>query len=386
MDPKKILTNKSFCPLPWTGFQLDPTGNVRNCIIAKEFIGNIHKNTIEEILQSPKNLEIKEAMLKDEKPYSCSGCHLQEKHRKNDFESISSRLYYLKNLSPFIDLNLYDDINNFSLHHVDLRWTNACNQACTYCGPTASSKWAIELGKKVKSDKSRRQLVKNFVFSNIKKLKNVYLAGGEPMLMKENKEFLELLYKENKDVDIRVNTNLSTTDTGVFELLCKFKNVHWTVSIETIKEQYNYVRYHGKWEDFLKNLDIIKNLKSHKISFNMLYFVLNAFDIFETIEFFQKKGFHNNSFIIGPLYDPLPLNILNLPARSIEKIRNNLQNKINENPGWLLQNSYENILAYLDTPFDSNIELTKRFFLEMDKRRGTDSRKVFPKLYSEISN
>ena len=63
---------------------------------------------------------------------------------------------------------------------------------------------------------------KDFVFENVSDLKNVYLAGGEPMLMKENYEFLKLLKVKNPNCNIRVNTNLSTTGTGIFELLCTF--------------------------------------------------------------------------------------------------------------------------------------------------------------------
>ena len=107
--------------------------------------------------------------------------------------SISSRLYYLKEIGSKTDLTLYDKTQNFDLKHVDLRWTNSCNQACVYCGPEYSSKWATELNQKVKSKKESRQEVKDFVFENISGLENVYLAGGEPMLMKENVEFLKLL-------------------------------------------------------------------------------------------------------------------------------------------------------------------------------------------------
>ena len=63
------------------------------------------------------------------------------------------------------------------------------------------------------------------------------MAGGEPMLMKENKEFLDLLYKKNPNATIRINTNLSKTNTGIFDTVCKFKNVHWTISVESIDEE-----------------------------------------------------------------------------------------------------------------------------------------------------
>ena len=107
MDTKEILTNKSFCTLPWTGFELEPNGNIKNCIISKEKLGNIEQQHIESILLGEKNTSLKEKMIADQKPNNCSGCYLQEKGR-NSVSSISSRLYYTKELAPHIDKNLYD--------------------------------------------------------------------------------------------------------------------------------------------------------------------------------------------------------------------------------------------------------------------------------------
>jgi len=380
------LLDKNFCVLPWTGFQLEPNGVVKNCIISEDTIGNIHQNSIENILQSKKNLEIKTQMLNKEFPNNCTGCYFQEKDRATSFENISSRLYYAKELGPHINNNLLDSKNNFDLSHVDLRWTNHCNQACVYCGPEYSSKWATELGETIKSDKRAKDQVKKYVFNNVKQLKNVYLAGGEPLLINENRAFLKLLLEKNPNVTLRVNTNLSSTKTGVFELLCKFKNVHWTVSVESMDKEYEYIRYHGSWKDFIKNLKHIQTL-NHKISFNMLYFILNYKSIFDCIDYFKSIGFHNNSFIIGPLYTPLFLNIKHLPQKILNEVIDILKTKINEKPGFYLQNSLENCLKYLtQTNFHANIDLVRDRIKVMDKRRNLDSKKIFPELYEEVFN
>ena len=136
------LLQKNFCAIPWSGFELEPNGNVKNCIISKDVIGNIHNNDIETII---KNNPIRKQMLNGEYPSNCEGCYLQEKHRPNNFDSISSRLYYAKQLGPKIKTDLLDNADNFDLTHIDLRWSNSCNQACVYCGSNYSSKWAMEL-------------------------------------------------------------------------------------------------------------------------------------------------------------------------------------------------------------------------------------------------
>tara|TARA_R100001163_G_C5049270_1_gene186215 strand:+ start:256 stop:1401 length:1146 start_codon:yes stop_codon:yes gene_type:complete len=377
------LLDKNFCIIPWTGFEVEPDGTVKNCVISKDKIGNIHEESIEEIIA--KN-PLRKQMLEGKYPSNCAGCYLQEKHRPNNFDSISSRLYYAKHLANKVPKDLFDSENNFTLKHVDVRWSNSCNQACVYCGPEYSSKWAKEMGVKIPKNDKNKEKLKNYIYKNINTLENVYLAGGEPLLMKENKDFLERLYKANPNCTVRVNTNCSKTNTGVMDSICRFKNVHWTISVESIGTEYEYIRHHGKWSDFLENLKTISKLQ-HRITFNMLYFILNYKSIFDTVTFFQNLGFHNNSFVIGPITTPESLNVLNLPENELAKEREKLQLIINNRPGFLLQNSWENLLSYLtDTQFHANIEATKKTLKIMDLRRNIDSTKVFPKLYQEVLN
>jgi len=384
MDPKKLLTNKSICALPWTGFEMEPNGTIKNCIISEDRLGNINENKIKDILSGEKNLNLKEQMLADQKPKNCQGCYLQEKNRSN-LSSISSRLYYLKEVGSKVNLDIYDKKDNFTLKHVDLRWTNSCNQACVYCSPLLSSKWAQELGVNVKSDKEARREVKEFVTSHVTDLVNVYLAGGEPMLMKENMEFLGLLKEKNPNCNIRINTNLSTTETGIFDLLASFPNVHWTVSVDTMEKEYEYIRHHGSWDDFTKNLTAIRKL-NHKISFNMLHFILNYDSVFDTVNYFKNLGFHDNSFIIGPLYKPAHLNLLNLPEHMVQRVTERLQALLHLHPKGYLKNSYENLLEYYtNTAWEKNINGFIEQTKTRDFRRGTDCSSVFPQLFEELN-
>lgn len=383
MDHKSFLKNKSICTLPWSGFELEPDGSVKNCVISTTKMGNINDVHIQDIINGDANVALKKDMLADRMPANCSGCHLQEKHRSN-LSSISSRLYYHKELGKHMDMKMFDDATNFSLKHVDLRWTNACNQACVYCSPELSSKWAQEMGVRIKSDTEARERVKQLVYDNIEGLENVYLAGGEPMLMKENFDFLKRLKQANPGCNVRVNTNLSTTKTGIFELLCDFENVHWTVSVETIGRQYEYIRHHGSWSDFTENLQEIKKL-DHKISFNMLHFILNHMSLFQCVDHLKSLGFHDNSLIIGPLYSPRHYNILNLPEAMLDRVKNEIQQRLTHGAEGYLKNSYENLLTYYnDTIWTKDIDSFIKATMIQDQRRSVDARMVFPELFEEL--
>jgi sulfatase maturation enzyme AslB (radical SAM superfamily) len=379
MDARDIIKNKSFCPLPWTGFIVQQSGEVKNCVLAKDSIGDLQKQDILQIVHSKENKEIKTQMLSDNKPASCVGCYKLEEN-KNSFDIISQRIYYLKELRS-VDTKLYDSINNFDLRTADLRWSNQCNQACVYCGPHNSTLWAKEVGGGKSMTDDRKKHLKDYIFSNIKNFKNVYLAGGEPLLMNENQEFLELLMKDNPDVTLRVNTNLSAIESKVGKLIAQFGNVHWTVSVESMGDAYEYIRYGGSWKKFQTNLSEIKKISHHKISFNMLYFILNHVKIFDCIDFLRDMGFHDNSFIIGPIYEPKYLNILNLPQHKIDLCKKILNDRIQEKPGHFLEDSYKNLLDYLNTDFKKQLPESYSGLELLDKRRKLNSKKIFAEVY-----
>lgn len=378
MQAKDMLTNRAFCPIPWTGIMYNFNGTVKNCIRSAESIGDIKHNKIEQILEN--DYLIKKNMQAGQKFSRCNPCYELEQE-KNSFDIISDRVFYLKELHN-VESTLYST-NDFSLHTVDLRWSNLCNFSCVYCNPEFSSKWASEQGIAIMSPAEPNIAeFKNFIFDKVSQLQHAYLAGGEPLLMKENLEFLELLKKTNTNINLRVNTNLSKVDTKIFDLICGFKNVHWIVSVEAMYDQYEYIRHGGVWENFVHNLNTIKQL-NHKISFNMLHFLLNHFGVFDCVDYLVKLGFHNNSFIIGALTGPTYLDIRHLPENVLQSVKSILRDRIDNGPGYLLENSYKNLLAHLDRPFNKDLAGSFEKLADMDARRGLNSREIFKDLYKE---
>ena len=378
MTPKDMLTNPQFCPMPWTGMMYNFNGEVKNCIRSAGPLGNIKDQPIEQILID--NNRPRQQQIVDQLPVeTCHTCYDLERGKKG-FDHISDRVFYIRELKN-TPVDTYQ-VGRFDLQTIDVRWTNLCNFACVYCSPEFSSKWSEEL--KIRHNMPNEQQLmdfKNHVYDHAGQLKHVYLAGGEPLLMKEN---LTLLEKLNPDTNIRINTNLSKVDTRMFEAVCAFPNVHWTVSVETQADEFEYIRYGGSWPDFLDNLTIIKKL-NHKISFNMLHFLLNYNSIFDCVDFLKGQGFHNNSFVIGAMLRPEYLNIRNLPQDVLNSVKSKLQDRLDQKPGYLLEDSYRNMLHYIDTPFEKNIKLSVDKLSELDQRRGIDSKTIFKDFYKDIN-
>jgi uncharacterized protein YukJ len=62
-------------------------------------------------------------------------------------------------------------------------------------------------------------------------------------------------------------------------------------------------------------------------------------------------------------------------------LKDKLKQKIDLNPGYLLEDSYQNMLYYLDQPFKKDLAGSFNKLDVMDQRRNLDSSKIFTELY-----
>ena len=100
MDSKEYLTNKKFCPIPWTGFMYNSNGDVLNCIRSQLPIGNLKDNSIHDILKD--NTETKKNMQKHIDGIGCRVCYDLEGDNKG-YDIISDRIFYLKELKSVVN-------------------------------------------------------------------------------------------------------------------------------------------------------------------------------------------------------------------------------------------------------------------------------------------
>ena len=117
----------------------------------------------------------------------------------------------------------------------------------------------------------------------------------------------------------------------------------------------------------------------------MLHFILNYKSIHSCVDHLKSRGFHDNSFVIGPLYSPPHLNTMNLPDEMMHDILFDLNARLDKKPTGYLKNSYENLIQYYTTTnFKKNM---KSFYYNlgiMDQRRNQDARNVFPELFKGL--
>jgi radical SAM protein with 4Fe4S-binding SPASM domain len=306
--------NKLFCTQPFSKIFLGADGTVKTCCASSDYsIGNIKENTIEEILQGEKAKKIRQELIEGKWPEQCTwNCKkLYDVGAKGEIESND---YFAE--QALEKGNLY-----FELNQIDLRWSNLCNLSCTYCSPAFSSKWAAL--KKIKINNVSKDNVDsllNFIKEDINSknsiLKIVYLLGGEPLLLDKNIELLKLI--KDIDVTVHITTNLTNklSENEISNLLLERNNVKWAISMETLREKFEYVREGGEWSIFDKNIDYLNHKKRDgaKYVLNPIYCIYSALSIVELYEYAESKNLDDVDWQII-LQGPSAVSVVNLPKK-----------------------------------------------------------------------
>jgi radical SAM protein with 4Fe4S-binding SPASM domain len=380
MDYKKIFFSKSFCAAPWNNAYIDTEGKVYTCSIGKQLIGNVTDSSLNDILKNSKNLEdIKTQMLNEVRPTQCQTCWDLE----DTGTSYSLRKHYNKTFVSEKSIHEYQSPTSTKIRGLDLRLKNTCQNACVYCGPILSSRLAQELSIKnsTLTDK-QASTVEEEIYQYLSDLDEIYLAGGEPLIIKGNEKLLKILLEVNPNCKVRVNSNIKNLNTPVYNLSKMFKNIQYTVSVDSINEIFEYIRYPQKWQSFVKNYyQIQQEISVHNV--NMVLTSLNSLEIYDAVEWLLDQGTHENSFIITHAHTPEWMNVNNLPNGILEACQLKAEEYMKScNKNFFLYSAMEGIVNFIDYSYKKDFASIFYNLKEIDKRRNLNSKQVFSKLYS----
>lgn len=369
--------NQNFCSVPWNLLYVWVDGRVKTCTQGKEYFGNIHDTSIEEILATSEIKKIKTDMLQDLPVKNCQKClSLENSGDGNKNYGHVRNMYNEQFKNQDVD---YTNTETFVLSAVDLHWSSICDLKCVTCWPTQSSSIAIEQGVPIQHTKtqSAHKLIDTIV-KNQTTLKEVYLSGGEPTLIKYNLKLLSQLEKR-EDLLIRVNSNMMWDKTNeIVKEILKFPNVLFTCSADNLEQKFEYIRRGAVWNKFIENLNYLASMPNVKIRINSVFFVLSALDLIKTIDYFHHnhkvEDFTINQCEMGHSY----LKCRNLPDQIKQQVRNNLeQGKIKYANNLNLVGSFNNCLAELDRSGNENY---KQYFEKIDQLSGNCFNTVFKEL------
>jgi len=406
-NENKLKNSKTFCMMPWLHMHAFADGRVYPCCFGDyhQPLGNLRKNTIEEVWNNEKYRELRRNML-NEKPSSiCSKCYEQE----------SNGIFSLRNsinqshgkYVDEVDLTHNDGYHpEFKLRYWDVRFSNLCNFSCRSCGPVFSSNWYKEhvkmFGRKPEVEGRELSVVEYAGRSkydiweqmqpHIPYLDQIYFAGGEPLIMEEHYMLLEKLIELGKtDINLQYNTNFSELtfkDKDVIELWKHFSNVNVGASLDASHERGELMRRGQKWNKTVENRKRMINEVPH-VGFHIsaTVSVMNVLHVMDFHREWTELGLIKaEDFDVNVLHSPEWYRIDILP----QKFKNQVVKPAYENHlRWLesqdtitrATNGYRGALNMLlaDDKTDQ-LPAFRQQVAQLDSARGEDFWATFPEL------
>lgn len=265
--------NGIFCAMPFVHFHVTQNGNVTPCCQApwgeEAKLGNINQQGIQEIWTGKLFDEFRKNMLKGNAPEVCSRCYDKEKMGWISLREITNDKYE-KEINELIR-NKFQASSYPTPVYFDIRFSNVCNLKCRICNFSSSSSWYnddVALGNvDPKTPALTTSMVDEEKFyaefkEQIGSIKEIYFAGGEPLMMEQHYRMLAFLIESgNTKCKLFYNTNLSRLtfkEHDVVELWKQFDFVNLAVSLDDIGPRLEYQRKNAKWDQMKLNFDRIK--------------------------------------------------------------------------------------------------------------------------------
>jgi hypothetical protein len=305
--------SETFCALPWLHLSTRPNGHMRVCCTANASGVAVNADSTQKHVSEagvlrrddgkPANLAttglleswnneymkgVRRMMLAGEKPPSCIKCFKEEEAGHNSKRIWETRKWVNElGIEDIIGETKEDGSIAPKIRYIDLRLGSKCQLACVMCSPHDSSNWVKEhkqiyptlenenLKKSMAWEKESGKLAwsggsynwhkKNpgfwdELYSQLPHLKQLYWAGGEPLIMDEHYMLLEKIIEDGlaKDIELRYNSNGIEWRDDLFDLWKEFRNVIFHFSVDDIGERLEYIRYPSSWphiESQIKKLD-----------------------------------------------------------------------------------------------------------------------------------
>ena len=283
------MFEKTFCSSPWFHLRLTYDGYYETCRWGKnsKTTYNIKDTSILEFYNSDVCKNLRNDLLAGKKLDHCSSCHYEE-----NFGKLNGRKRQL--LKSAIDTNNFaltmrssPHYNNFLYSHdhegsanlvpsdLQIDLGNFCNSACIMCTPDASSRLASDYKKlsiqnknlfqfqPIKNWTNDEKLVDKFTneIRNLNNIKYIHFLGGETLYIPAFYQICDSLI-ENKNLIVGTTTNGTIFNDKIVKYIESFKQFHLGISIDSVTNLNDYVRYPGKIDEILSNIKKFLNLRS----------------------------------------------------------------------------------------------------------------------------
>jgi len=377
--------SKTFCPIPWIFQAVRANGDLRVCcqaniskgrgVLPKE--NGINFNARGDNLVEARNNQVLKKMrlnmLKGEWSSDCIRCQQEEQNglRSRRIYEMEQWSFNQESAESVTSDNGAIDTKASPVIYYDLRFGNLCNLACRMCSPADSSAWYsdwVKLYNKTTFNdthgvvnlelKSNKYITNTYdwhqsdsfwkqISNNLENINHVYMAGGEPLLIKNHYDFLQQCVdrKFASQIVLEYNTNCTKLPQRALDLWTKFKEVRIGASIDGYGKYIEYQRYPVKWDNLYENLVKINNLPNNIYAWFAL--TITSYNIFHLTDFMKWKLVNKSTSNFNrskkrPIithhmaHNPKYLNIRSLP----DGLKDQVANKFKEFVYWVEGNGF----------------------------------------------
>jgi len=336
--------SRNFCILPWTHIYFFTDGYAYPCPKLagnKKFRLGSNNDNLSELWNSDVLKTMRLKMLRDEAIKECDmHCNNNitscKKFVGNDLLDCSMQFIQSTNTDGSVD-----NINFIGANVIE---NNKCNFKCQYCCKDYSNLHSTS--KQIQNTFNNQ----NAIFENLSNLKEIWLAGGEPVIEEKTYELLDCLIKNNQtNIRLRVITNLSNIEykgKKFYELLRLFSDCIVFGSWDMDGKIGEYIRKNSNSNIILNNIRYIKSL-GIKLCLQPVISIFNIMHIYK----FHKRLY--NLELIGKqdmryytLTSPKIYRISILPKNVKVKVTEDLYNYVN----WLNSDKITDFYANLEHP------------------------------------
>jgi len=247
---------------------------------------------------------------------ACTHCYLK------DEKGIMSRKAKMSKWYPFIDEE-YTKKNPYDIVHMDISFSNTCNQKCIMCTSRFSSQWLeddkilVEEAPFIRGKSNIMEKNWSLSYEQIDQIialitnetKKIEFKGGEPMYDKRFYYFVEKAMEINPNILFSVCTNASFFNKQSIDFINTIPKIRIDVSIDGIDRMYNWIRGYNfnkvdeSFRFFLKNCKVKPILNFTTMRYNLDRFEQMYNWVADLSEEYNKPiDMHFTQIVQNPVY------------------------------------------------------------------------------------
>lgn len=284
-------------------------------------------------------VKIKQQQNAEQWPAACFRCQQDE---QNGGQSERIRAFVETPRERLISFFDRREIKEFELR---VKFSNFCNLSCRSCNSTESSTYARIVNEEIDpgytQDISEHAEYWQYITDTIRNRIDqheffiVHFIGGETLVQAGMHKLLHWMVDQNfaARIGLRLTTALTVNPSNeLLNLLSKFREVSILLSIDSVGENYRYVRWPAKFEKIQQNLATLTSYRTElcvskgqkffkkpmRISVSPVFSLNNLFYIFDWLDYwynlYQEQGYAFHNYVATLTMQTSHLDIQALPT------------------------------------------------------------------------